>query len=225
VGQVLNFSHSKGWRTREAPGRSVTIGLGKQPKAKNFPAMPYEDVPAFVEALRAAAPTKGRQALLLLILTAARSGEVRNARWGQFRLDRGEWRRPAEVMKSREEHIIILCQAAVAILKELKASCRAEPEDLVFPSGRNTPLSDMTLTKVMRDAGLTFTVHGFRSSFRDWAAEHHPELPDAVAEAALAHAEPDKVVRAYKRTKLVAMRRELLEGWGEFVTARAGAKP
>lgn len=223
IGQVLNFSHSKGWRATEAPGRSVTMGLGKQPKATNFAAMPYEDVPALVEHLQAKTPTKGRQALLLLILTGARSGEVRNARWGQFHLDRGDWLRPAEIMKSREEHLVTLNKPAVALLRQLKEKCRADAGDLIFPSGKNQPLSDMTLTKVMRDAGHKVTVHGFRSSFRDWAAEQHPHLPDAVAEAALAHAEPDKVVRAYKRTTLIKMRRELLEEWGAFVSSAASS--
>lgn len=218
VGQVLNFSHSKGWRPTEAPGRSVTMGLGKQPRATNFPSMPYEDVPAFVQQLRDAPPTKGRQALLLLILTAARSGEVRRARWGQFHLDRAEWHRPADIMKNDQDHMVTLNAPAVALLRELKESAAAKPGDLVFPSSKGTPLSDMTLTKVIRDAGVVFTAHGFRSSFRNWAAEQHPDLPDAVAEAAIAHAEPDKVVRAYKRTTLVRFRRNLLEAWGEFVT-------
>lgn len=220
IGQVLNFSHSKGWRPTEAPGRSVTIGLGKQPKASNFAAMPYEDVPAFFDQLRSGVQTKGRQALQLVILTGARSGEVRHARWGQFNLDRAEWRRPAELMKSREAHLITLNAPAVALLRGLIQGRQPKPDDLVFSSRRDTPLSDMTLTKVVRSAGEKFTVHGFRSSFRDWAAEHHPDLPDAVAEAALAHAEPDKVVRAYKRTTLVAMRRGLLEAWGAFLSGR-----
>ncbi|MBW6522495.1 tyrosine-type recombinase/integrase [Sphingomonas sp. RHCKR47] len=218
IGQVLNFSHSKGWRPAEAPGRSVTMGLGKQPKASNFAAMPYEDVPAFFDQLRSSVQTKGRQALQLVILTGARSGEVRHARWGQFNLDRAEWRRPAELMKSREAHLVTLNAPAVALLRGLIQGRQPKPDELVFSSRRDTPLSDMTLTKVVRSAGEKFTVHGFRSSFRDWAAEHHPDLPDAVAEAALAHAEPDKVVRAYKRTTLVRMRQQLLQAWGAFVT-------
>jgi integrase len=80
----------------------------------------------------------------------------------------------------------------------------------------------MTLTKVLRDAKAPYTVHGFRSSFRDWAAEKMPEIPDAVAEAALAHVVPDKVVRAYKRTDFLEMRRKLLEAWGEFVRRSGG---
>ena len=121
------------------------------------------------------------------------------------------------MMKGGEAHTVTLSKPAVTLLRELKAGGRADPNDLLFASRKGTSLSDMTLTKVMRDVDIAFTAHGFRSSFRDWAAEQHPEVPDAVAEAALAHAVPDKVVRAYKRTKFVEMRRELLEAWGLFV--------
>lgn len=216
VGQVLNFSHSKGWRPTEAPSKAISVGLPRQPKGKNYVAMPYSDVPAFVQRLRTEAPTQGRRALLLLILTAARPGEIRRGRWGQIDQAKREWNRPAEIMKERVAHTVTLSPAAMNLLAELPGNAKQEPDDLLFASRSGNLISDMTMTKVLRDAGLRYDVHAFRSSFRDWAAERMPEIPDPVAEAALAHGVPDKVVRAYKRTKFIEMRRQLLGAWGEF---------
>jgi integrase len=223
VGQVLNYSHSKGWRPTEAPGRAVTMGLGKRAAATNLAAMPYTDVPVFVTTLNDKEDTVGRLALLFTILTAARSGEVRHARWSHIDAEGRLWNRPAELMKARTAHSITLSDEALAILKRAAVLHEAKPDGLIFPSSKGSELSDMTLTKVMRDSQAPYTVHGFRSSFRDWAAEKRPDVPDAVAEAALAHAVPDKVVRAYKRAAFIEMRRELLSAWGKFVQAPAGA--
>lgn len=217
IGQVLNYSYSKGWRAAEAPHRAVSVGLPRQPKGGNFAAMPFIDVPAFVAALRAANPTAGRRALLFLIYTAARPGEVRLSRWQQIDLAKRTWSRPAEIMKEREGHTVTLNETAIALLKEMKAERSPEPEDLIFSAGRGKALSDMAMRKVLRDAGLRYDAHGFRSSFRDWAAERMPSIPEAVAEAALAHAVPDKVVRAYRRTKFLEMRRKLLEAWARYL--------
>lgn len=217
VTAVLNFAHSKGWRPMEAPTRSITVGLSKQAKGGNYAAMPYADVPACFAALKAKAPATGRSALLFQILTAARSGEVRSAQWCHIDLAAGDWNRPAELMKGREAHTVTLSAAAVALLDERKRAASPKPDDLVFPSRSGGMLSDMTLSKVLRDMNLPYTPHGFRSSFRDWAAEQMTDVPDAVAEAALAHVVPDKVVRAYKRTWFVAKRRELLAAWGKFL--------
>ena len=222
VGQVLNYAHSKGWRPTEAPGRAVTMGLGKRAASTNLAAMPYAEVPAFVAVLNKKEDTVGRLALLFTILTAARSGEVRQARWSHIHDDGRLWNRPAELMKARAPHSITLSDEALAILKRAAALNEPKPDGLIFPSSKGSQLSDMTLTKVMRDTHAPYTVHGFRSSFRDWAAEKMPDLPDAVAEAALAHAIPDKVVRAYKRTKFVEMRRELLAAWADFLHPRPG---
>ena len=221
VGQVLNYSHSMGWRPTEAPGRSVTMGLGKRASSNNLAAMPYVDVPVFVVEVRSKEDTMGRLALLFAILTAARSGEVRNARWSHIDQDNKLWSRPAALMKARASHVVTLSEAAIGILQKAAALFPAQPEGLVFSTGER-PLSDMTLTKVMRDADAPYTVHGFRSSFRDWSAEKMPEIPDAVAESALAHVIPDKVVRAYKRTDFLQMRIKLLHEWGAFVHPPCG---
>ncbi|WP_162233345.1 tyrosine-type recombinase/integrase [Sphingomonas sp. Leaf33] len=222
VGQVLNFSHSKGWRKTEAPGKAVSVGLPKQPKGSNFLSMPYADVPVFFAGLSGKAPTKGRRALQLLILTASRPVEVRRGRWDQLDFGKRDWVRPAEIMKERVAHTVTLSQPAITLLEQIKADGVAKPDALFFPNREGNPISDMTMNKVLRDAGLKWDVHGFRSSFRDWAAEQMPEIPDPVVEAALSHDVPDKVVRAYKRTKFIDMRRTLLEAWGKFV---AGAGP
>ncbi len=214
---VLNFAHGKGWRAAEAPSRSVTVGLPRQPKGGNYSAMPYAEVPAFVAKLRADVTTTGKQALLFQIYTAARPGEVRAARWGQIDLAKREWKRPATMMKANEPHIVTLNDAAVQLLESVGAERPHAVLDLIFPGQRGAMMSDMTMSKVLRAAGLDYNAHGFRSSFRDWAAENMPAIPDPVAEAALAHTVPDKVVRAYKRTTFVEMRRELLDAWSAFL--------
>lgn len=219
IGIVLNFAKAKGWRTVEAPGRSTTVGLPKQPKGGNFASMPYADVPRFVETFSQKPPTAGRQALLFQILTASRPGEVRRASWAQIDLTRKEWRRSAEFMKNDEAHVVTLNTPAVALLHALEAERSPKPDDLLFPGRSKKPMSDMTLKKVLTDAKEPYDAHGFRSSFRDWAAEQAHHIPDPVAEAALAHLVPDQVVRAYKRTKFLEMRRELLDAWGKYVAA------
>ncbi len=223
IGRVLNFSHGKGWRSTEAPSKSVTASLPRQPKGGNYKAMPYVDVPGFIRVLGTKAPTTGRRATLFQILTAARPGEARGARWGQIDLEAKEWRIPASMMKAGVAHTVTLNSAALALLATLKSENITKPTDLIFRGRQGVRISDMTMNKVLRDAGYEYDSHGFRSSFRDWAAERMPEMPDAVAEAALAHIVSDKVVRAYKRTNFIEMRRELLEKWGEFVTAADGA--
>lgn len=220
IGRVLNFSHAKGWRPTEAPVKSVTASLPRQPKGGNYKAMPYTDVPKFVAVLSGKAQTYGRRVTLFQLLTAVRPGEARGALWGQIDLAAREWRIPADMMKGGVAHTVTLNSPAVALLERMQAERTVEPVDLVFPGRQGGLLSDMTMNKMLRDAGFKYDSHGFRSSFRDWAAEQMSEIPDAVAEAALAHVVTDKVVRAYKRTNFIEMRRTLLEAWGGYVTGR-----
>jgi integrase len=152
---------------------------------------------------------------MFTILTAARSGETRSAMWSHIDLDAKEWRRPAELMKSGEAHVVTLAPAAIAILKRAQVLRTTTRDTLVFPGSGGRPLSDMTMSKIVKP--LRVTVHGFRASFRTWAAEKMPTIPEAVAEAALAHLVPDQVVRAYQRAKFIEMRRGLLDSWGGFV--------
>lgn len=219
IATVLDFAKAKNWRATEAPRKAVGALTGKTKKGGNFPAMPYADVPAYFRALSEATPTKGRLGLMLAIATCARSIEVREAQWQHIHRDKREWRRPAELMrKNGEAHTITLNDAALAVLERIaEQSSPDAAESLLLPNAKGKPLSDMTISKVMRDDDLAFVPHGFRSSFRDWAAEQHPEIPDPVAEAALSHSVPDAVIAAYKRTKFLEMRRTLLDHWSGFI--------
>lgn len=216
IGTVLDFAKGNGWRATGAPRDGLRPLLSKQAKAGNFASMPYADVPAFVARLRGETETSGRLALLFTILTAARSGEVRSARWSHIDLEAAIWTRPAALMKGGEAHVVTLSPAALSVLRTAAAQRTTVADCLVFPGSGDRPLSDMTLSKVLRAGGYDATVHGFRASFRTWAAEQMPTIPDAVAEAALAHVVPDAVVRAYQRAKFLEMRRTLLTAWGNY---------
>jgi integrase len=150
-----------------------------------------------------------------LILTAARSGEIRLAVWSEVDLEKGLWTIPAERMKADRAHVVPLSPSAIAVFK--RASAFREPRcDLVFPGVRaGKPLSDMTLTKICRDMGIAAVPHGFRSSFRDWVAEE-TEFDGAIAEMALAHAIENKVEAAYRRGNLLEKRRRLMDAWGGY---------
>lgn len=215
IGMVLNYAHGQGWRSNEAPVRALSLLLSKQPATGNFAAMPYHEVPAFVADIRSKPETVGRLALLFLIFTAARSGEVRSARWSHIDLKHRLWRRPAELMKTRIEHTVTLNDAATSLL-ERAILLRTGDDGLVFPNSKGVQMSDMTISKIMRDMKLPYVPHGFRSSFTDWAAEKMPDIPELVVEAALAHTIPDKVQRAYRRTKLLELRKKLLQAWGRY---------
>jgi integrase len=225
IGAVLDYAHGKGWRDSEAPMRALNQLLGgiKQPRSGNFAAMPYKDLPAFMAKLREADPSVGRLALQFLIFTAARSGEVRKARWQDIDPDMREWRVPAENAKTGKLHIVPLVPAALEVLEQIRGMFGIDPDDLVFP-GLNGPMSDATLAKVLRvSGGGAFTVHGFRSTFRDWAAEMG--FADAWAEAALAHTNPNRTEGAYRRTTFFEQRRDtLMPAWGTFVGDQSHSK-
>lgn len=215
IGSVLDWAYSKGFRATEAPMRSLAKGLPRQPKKDgHFEAMPFGDVPVFVTALRERISV-GRLALEFLILTAARSGEVRGCRWSEIDLKRNLWTIPAERMKAGRPHVVPLSDPALSAL-ERASMYRSYVSDLVFPGqdSRKT-LSDMTLLKILRDMGLSVTVHGFRSSFRDWVAEE-TNYPGEIAEAALAHAIPNKVEAAYRRTNFLEKRKGLMAEWAAY---------
>ncbi|MBA3512607.1 integrase arm-type DNA-binding domain-containing protein [Sphingomonas sp.] len=217
IGVVLDYAHAKGWRSAEAPMRAVNQLMRgiRQPKRGNFAATPYADVPAFMAKLREGDGSVGRLALQFLILTAARSGEVRGATWREFDLDKAEWSIPAERMKADRPHIVPLVPAAVEILQQVHGLFAPQPGDFVFP-GLKGVMSDATMAKVLRVCGGgAYTVHGFRSSFRDWVADMG--FADSWAEAALAHNNPNKTEAAYRRTTFFEQRRDkLMPAWGAF---------
>jgi integrase len=199
----------------------INDGLPKLPKRgeNHFAAMDYEKVPAFVEQLRSAQETNGRLALLFTIYTAARSGETRGATWAEIALEAKEWRIPAARMKAGREHVVPLSEPALAVLERAKALNGCKAKAPLFPGRSGNPVSDMTLTKILRDMELPVTVHGFRSSFKDWAAEC-TKFPDAVSEKALAHIDTDKTRRSYRRTDFQKMRVDLMKEWAAYLEGK-----
>lgn len=197
-------------------------------KPEHQPAMDWRDVPAFVNE-HVASLERGdstRAALLLLILSATRSGEVRGAVWDEFDLDAGIWTVPAARMKMKEPHRVPLSTPALALVKALKE--QKQHETLVFPSPRGKVLSDMTLTALLRRVkaksdtpGRVATAHGFRSSFRDWASEQG--VARDIAERALAHTVRNQVEAAYHRTDLLEQRRPVMEAWAAHVLPAVSA--
>ena len=219
IGVVLDWAYANGMRATEAPMRSLRRALPRQPKQDgHFAAMPYEDVPTFLKHLHKRTNV-ARLALEFLILTASRTGEVRGTKRAEINLDAKLWTVPAERMKVGKEHVVPLTDAAIDVLERARPYY-AECSDLVFP-GRNVlrPMSDMTLLKILRYSKLPFTVHGFRSAFRDWVAEK-TSYPGEVAEAALAHSVSNKVEAAYRRTNYLDKRRELMREWSDFCVGR-----
>lgn len=218
IGTVLDHAQAQGWRSDSAPMRAVNTLLRglKQPKKKHHAAMPYKVLPSFVAKLKTENPTVGRLALEFLILTAARSGEVRGATWSEIDWENALWKVPGSRMKAGEPHSVPLSDEALGVLRNAQPFSTGKHDALIFPGLRRKPLSDMTLAKVFKaGGGEGCTVHGLRSSFRDWAAEHG--YPGEWAEAALAHVVANRVEAAYRRTKFLEQRRDLMRDWAQFV--------
>lgn len=188
---------------------------GKVAKVAHHTALPVPAMPAFMCDLRAMAGI-GARALEFAILTAARSGEVRGATWSEVDFEARTWTVPAERMKAGVEHIVPLSDPALPLLRAaLSAPSEPKPSDLIFTAPRGGQLSDMTLSAVVRRMGTPAVPHGFRSTFRQWAAER-TNFPREVAEHALAHQLPDKVEAAYQRSTMVDKRRKLMVEWANF---------
>ena len=215
INGVVDWAISKGYRTAPLPMKAINKSLPKhRATTKHHAAMPYGDIPVYLQRLRER-ESMGRLALEAVILTAARSGELRGAVWSEIDFERALWTVPASRMKADREHVVPLSAAALRIFKRMKA-LRTEGSNLVFPgTKRGKPLSDMTLTKVLRDMSLDCTAHGFRSSFRDWVSEE-TTFDGTVAEAALAHAIENKVEAAYRRGNLLEKRRAMMAAWGDY---------
>ncbi|MFZ5575932.1 MAG: tyrosine-type recombinase/integrase [Pseudomonadota bacterium] len=222
IESVLDYATAKKYRSGDNPARwrgfldKHLPKPKKVAKVKHHPALPYAELGAFMPELKAQ-EGMGARALEFAILTAARSGEVRGATWGEIDLDAATWTIPASRMKAEKEHRVALSAAAIKLLKALP---RIDGSDLLFPSSKNTPLSDMTLTAVLRRMGRSdITAHGFRSTFRDWAGET-TAYPREVIEHALAHQLKDKAEAAYARGTLFEKRRKLMEAWGKYATTK-----
>ncbi|WP_291773541.1 site-specific integrase [Castellaniella sp.] len=193
---------------------------------RHHPAMPWREVPVFVRDHLARQPIMGaRAALLFAILTAARSGEVRGMTWAEINFDQKLWTVPADRMKAGRAHRVPLSDGAIALLRDQQHGDDPQTEALVFPALRGGELSDMALTSILRKAqapsdlpGRVATAHGFRSSFRNWCADHGTSTE--VAERCLAHAISNKVQAAYERTDRLDARVKLMAAWADHVMGR-----
>lgn len=225
---VLDWATVRKFRTGDNPARwkghldKLLASPSRIKKVEHQAAMPYADVPAFMVELRKRVGLSPRM-LELVILTAARVSEVAAARWSEFDLDAKVWTVPGERMKANREHRVALSSQAIALLRGLP---RATDAEFVFPGQRGrshlNPEGARKLLQVdMKRAGIT--VHGFRSSFRDWAAERTSFAGDVV-EAALAHSLKDKTEAAYKRTDLFAKRATLMSCWAQFMDSSGQEK-
>ena len=218
---VLRWCMAHGYVEHNAAGEAIDGALPPMPRLRaHLRAMPYQEVSAALATVKASkASLASKLCLRFLVLTAARSGEARGATWDEVDEATGEWRIPGSRMKAGVEHRVPLSDAAVESLE--RARVLHDGSGLIFPSSVKPghPMSDMTLTQVLRKTGLAerSTVHGFRSAFRDWAAEC-TSAPHAVMELSLAHAVGSSVEQAYARSDLIEKRRVLMQDWADFVT-------
>ncbi|MEO6743979.1 MAG: integrase arm-type DNA-binding domain-containing protein [Caldimonas sp.] len=216
---VLSYAMQAGYRPEGLnPARwkggldKLLPAAGRVSRVKHHPAVPVGQMGAFMTRLRAA-EGMGARALEFAILTAARSGEVRGARWSEIDRAAKLWTVPADRMKAGKEHRVPLSEAALVLLDTIDTPAGS---DLVFPASRGGMLSDMTLSAVLRRMEVPAVPHGFRSTFRDWVAER-TNYPNELAEMALAHAVGDKVEAAYRRGDMLERRAAMMTEWADFV--------
>jgi integrase len=222
IGTVMDWAKAAGHRSGDNPVEGVERGLPRQTEAVvHHKALAYTGVPDFIEQLRDSdAGAAVKLAFELLILTAARTGELINARWSEFDLEQAVWTIPADRMKARREHRVPLCERALEVLVEAKRLAGAS--DYAFP-GRSParPLSNMAFLMTLRRTGHDVTAHGFRSAFRDWASER-TNFPREVCEMALAHVVKDKTEAAYRRGDLFEKRKALMKAWESYLASEPG---
>jgi integrase len=223
IESVLDWARVRGYREAENPARwrghldHLLPARSKMRKIRHYRALPYTDIGALMAELRSRSGV-GAAALEFLILCAARSTEVADARWAEIDRTGRMWIVPAERMKSGREHRVPLSGAALAILDQMKG----RDEEFIFSNMPGRGLGKGALAKQLR--GWNCTPHGLRSTFRDWAAER-TNFPREVAEAALAHVLEDKTEAAYRRTDLLQKRHRLMDAWAEFSKPTLGQDP
>ena len=218
IESVLDWATVRNFRKGENPARwkghleNLLPKRAKVQKVEHHPALPYKEIGAFMAEVR---KQKGMAALALefAILTAARTGEVIGATWDEVDVEGKTWVVPAGRIKAGKEHRVPLSPAALAILTEVH-QLKAKDDGYVFPGGKEgRPLSNMALLQLLKRMKRTdLTAHGFRSTFRDWAAEQ-TDFPSEVVEMALAHTVSDKVEAAYRRGDMLEKRVKLMEAW------------
>ena len=232
IESVLDFAKARGWRSGENPAAwkghlSLTLpARSKVARVKHHAALNWAEIGTFVGDLLLQKGI-GARALRFAVLTAARSGEVRGARWHEIDFVGSTWTITAERMKAGREHRVPLSEQALAVLAEMSAARTSDdPSALVFPGkSGGRPLSDMSLTAVLRRMKRgDLTAHGFRSTFKDWAAES-TAYPAELSEMALAHTIGSKVEAAYRRGDLFEKRRRLMEDWGHFCSTPSTIQP
>lgn len=224
VSAVMKWAIGAGHR-RDNPAVASTLALpavSRQARMKqNRKALPYDQVANCIAKVNASGAWRATKlALEFLILTAARSGEVRGATWDEVDLKARVWTVPGARMKMGRPHAVPLSKRARFLLAE--AQELVGDSGLVFPSLRDKPLSDMTLSKLVKEQGFDADVHGFRTSFRTWAQER-TNVPFEVAEAALAHAVGDSASQAYARSDVFEKRRKLMEAWATYLAPQSAA--
>jgi integrase len=216
---VMNWARTAGHYEGMNPVEGVEDGLPKQrAKVQHFTALPYGELPVLMRRIEGV-DGMGALALRFLILTAARSGEVRGAAWSEIDTEARVWVIPAERMKAQREHRVPLSDAALAVLDSVRG---LSPERVFTSSRRDRPLSNTTIARVLKSLDCPVTTHGFRSTFRDWC-EEMTGFPREVKEAALAHTVRDKVEAAYRRSDLFDKRRDLMDQWGRFCLSAGSA--
>jgi integrase len=226
IESILDWATTRGYRQGENPARwrghleNLLPKKSKVRRVEHYAALPYVEIGGFMAELRQREAIAAR-ALEFAILTASRTGEVLGARWGEINLAERLWIVPAERMKAEREHRVPLSDAALAIVEKMTGT---RQNDYLFSALRTgRPLSNMSMLMLLRRMGRDdLTAHGFRSSFRDWAAER-TNFPAEVAEMALAHTVADKVEAAYRRGDLFEKRRQLAEAWSRFCHAVHGS--
>lgn len=216
---VMKWAVAHDYATTNPIEAATTLLARQRDTVEHHAAMPFADVPAFLAELDKRTPSSGALALRFAILTAARSGEVRGAVWDEFDLQAKVWTIPAERMKAGRPHRVPLSDAAIKMLRALQVSAKhIGGFDLIFPGAKGQPLSDMTLAAALKRMKVGATVHGFRSSFRDWCAENG--VSRELAERALAHVVADKTEAAYNRTDQLEQRRPVMQAWANFATGQ-----
>jgi len=217
---VFLWGMAHGFIEANPAGEAIDGALPPMPKVKaHFRALPYQEVAGALETVAASqASTAAKLCFRFLVLTAARSGEARGATWDEIDFQGEEWRIPSHRMKAGIEHRVPLSRQAIDVLRE--AFVLRDDSGLVFPSPlkAGAPMSDMTLTKILRAVGLAerATVHGFRSCFKNWTLEQ-TDTPWAVSEAALAHVLGNSTEQAYARSDLLERRRALMQQWADYL--------
>ena len=218
---TLAWCQAHGYIEHNIAGEAIDAALPAMPAvAAHYRALPYREVGNALDAVEASRASLCVKACVRFVaLTACRSGEARGATWSEVDTEAREWRIPGERMKTGAEHRVPLSDAALAVLERVRPLRRES--DLIFPSPRGGELSNMTLSKALRTAGVDAVPHGFRTSFRTWAAEK-TNADHAVMELSLAHAVGTAVERSYARSDLFGKRRGLMDQWAAFLTgARA----